>query len=146
MTGLRYFAFWVLLSFLFVTQAVAELNEELFEAVEKGNLALVKQLVSKGANINAKDELLGITPLHLAAEKGNLDIVKYLVTKGANVNTKDDYFSWTPLHIAARDGELEIIKYLISKGSDVNADVISLAKDMGYSEVAKYLESVLRSR
>ena len=120
MRRLRGFLSGLILSFLFAFQALAGVNEELFRAIEKGNLALVKQLISKGADVNAKDEL-EMTPLEAAVEKGNLSIVKYLVAKGADVNSKNKLmFGWTPLHFAA-ERSLEVVKYLVSKGADVNA-------------------------
>ncbi|WP_457639682.1 ankyrin repeat domain-containing protein [Persephonella sp.] len=55
------------------------------KAVEKGDLELVKKLISKGANVNAKDKG-GNTPLHWVARNGHLEIVKYLISCGANKN------------------------------------------------------------
>ncbi|GFV23098.1 putative ankyrin repeat protein RF_0381 [Trichonephila clavipes] len=81
---------------------------------------IVKYLVSKDADINAKDKY-GRTPLHFAVKSGNLDIVKYLIKNGADVNTKNRY-NWTLLHeAAAHDGQLDIVRYLVDKGADVNA-------------------------
>jgi len=53
-----------------------------------------KYLVSKGADVNAKDNgdryCEGYTPLHYAAQNGHPELAKFLVSKGANVNAKDD--------------------------------------------------------
>ena len=53
-----------------------------------GKLPIVEYLISKDANIEAKDNL-GNTPLHYASEHIHTDIVKYLVSKGANKNSKN---------------------------------------------------------
>jgi len=50
---------------------------------------VVKLMVAKGADINAKD-YNGTTPLHEAAWSGHKDVVELLVDNGANVSAKDD--------------------------------------------------------
>ncbi len=54
----------------------------LIEAVQNGDLDLVKRLISKGADVNAKDKY-GKTPLHYADDEGHIYIVMYLISKGA---------------------------------------------------------------
>jgi len=48
----------------------------------------VKFLVSNGANVNAKREYDGCTPLMYAVMDGQVEIVKFLVSQGADVNVK----------------------------------------------------------
>jgi len=94
------------------------------EAAYSNNLDVVKYLVEKGADVNAKDRFEH-TPLYLTS---NPDVVKYLVEKGADVYAKDDD-GMTPLHavtlgyvtIKEEDDRLKIVKNLIEKGADVNA-------------------------
>ncbi len=97
----------------------AGLNEDLFEAVRKGDKKRVVTLIKKGADINAKDSG-SWTPLHVAADRGRIEIAKLLLKKGADVKakTKDGR---TPLHGAASYGNREIAKLLIAKEADVNA-------------------------
>ena len=52
------------------------------------HLPIVEYLISKGANIEAKDND-DQTPLHWASKHGNTNVVKYLVSKGANKTTRD---------------------------------------------------------
>ena len=90
----------------------------------KGNSAeVVKVLIAKGADVNAKNEY-GETPLHWAAEANAAEIAKMLIAKGAEVNAKSKRGS-TPLHFAASENAAEVAKVLIAKGAEVNARINS---------------------
>jgi ankyrin repeat protein len=84
----------------------------LLDAVMKGNLKQVKNLVEKGANINAGNYTF--TPLERAANDGNLEIVEYLLSKNA----------MDPQRAFARALEkkhIDVIKLLIKSGKvDIN--------------------------
>jgi ankyrin repeat protein len=58
----------------------------------------VKKLLSRGVNVNDKDEN-GITPLHLASYKGNQAVVQFLLNAGADIEATDKE-GHTPLDIA----------------------------------------------
>src|ERR1041384_7680901 len=91
----------------------------LLSAVKEGNLAAVRKLLAKGADVNASDAN-GLTPLMAAISGGNSEIVQVLSSAGADVNarTVDGY---TALHVAAVDREIHIVERLIALGADVNA-------------------------
>ena len=57
-------------------------------ALVRGDVTVAKYLVSQGADVNAKENSFGITPLHSAAFSENVDIVKFLVSQGADVHAK----------------------------------------------------------
>jgi len=80
---------------------------------------IFKLLISKGADVNARSKK-GLTPLAWSAYGDDLDRIKLLISKGADVNAVDEYLK-TPLHIASNWNKIEIAKLLISKGANVNA-------------------------
>jgi len=89
------------------------------KAASGGNIEAVKQHLTAGTDVNAKD-VIGQTPLHDAAGKGHKEIAELLIAEGADVNARDNY-KWTPLNYAAHGGHKEIAELLITAGADVNA-------------------------
>ena len=63
------------------------LNDQLLAAATNGDAAAAGELLQKGANIEAKDNL-GWTPLIWAAYQGRTDVVTLLLEKGANIEAK----------------------------------------------------------
>lgn len=107
--------------------AQAKRASQLNEAVKKGDIQAVRQLISEGADVNEPPNS-SWKPIHTAVQKKNLDIVKLLVANNADVN------AWvtihrdrrkTPLHMAVDKNDLEIAKILISAGADLNARYVS---------------------
>ena len=88
------------------------------EAVLFGNIEDVKQHLTAGTDVNAKEEEEGMTPLIVAVGEGRKKIIELLIANGADVNAQSDM--GTPLHLAAGFGHNEIAKLLIAKGADVN--------------------------
>ncbi len=72
-----------------------DVNEALLVAARKSDVAAVKELLAKGADVNAKTQY-GATPLSYACDRGNFEIVKLLLERGANVNVKDTFYKATP--------------------------------------------------
>ena len=96
------------------------LDEQLCEAVDRGDTEQVRSLLADGANVNVTGKLLSATPLHRAAEPGNLRIAELLIARGADANAWDEGNA-TPLHRAAAAGRKEMVDLLIAHGADVNA-------------------------
>lgn len=96
-------------------------NTALHNAAENGFVDCVKELIDKGADVNASNYRQQ-TPLHLAA-KTCLECVEMLLKAGADPNASDAD-NRTPLHSAVCKSELEfgleITNCLITWKSDVN--------------------------
>jgi ankyrin repeat protein len=97
---------------------------ELFEAVDKGDLGSVIKCIKSGIDMNEADprELIGSgnTPLHHAANCGHVEIVRALIDAGADVNVRC-HRGWTPLIRACNAGHYEVAKVLLETSADVNA-------------------------
>jgi ankyrin repeat protein len=94
----------------------------LHEAAAVGNIEQVKSLISKGADVNAMDDRLDGTPLHLAAYWGQRQVVELLIANGTNVNAKNKW-DRTPLHDAIDRGRTEIVELLRKHGAKVEISV-----------------------
>ena len=94
-------------------------TKTLHEAAAAGDIEQVKLLISKGADVDAKDKL-GRTALHCASEKGHAEVAKLLISQGADVNAMDRNLA-KPLHYAVMRGEKQTVELLLSKGADINA-------------------------
>ena len=57
-------------------------------AANRGQMAVVKYLLEKGADINYVHPVAHHTAFHLAALSGYTEMAKFLASKGADVNTK----------------------------------------------------------
>lgn len=90
-------------------------------ASQTGNLNSVKELITKGENVNQQGSF-GLTPLFAATQAGHADIVKELLDNGAEVNsTIASIGNFTPLMIAIQSNRVEIAKLLILRGANINA-------------------------
>ncbi len=88
--------FLVLVTTAFGSSIWADDGESLREAAQKQDVELVKKLLAKDVDVNAKSKY-GATALFFAAGKGNLEIVELLLAKGAEVNVTDTFYEATPL-------------------------------------------------
>ena len=93
----------------------------LHRAAANWNAAVAKYLVSKGADVNAKDNW-DWTPLHKAARhNSNVEVLKYLVSQGADVNARNRG-GVIPLDVARNlGGHPQIVAYLEGIGDDQQA-------------------------
>jgi len=92
----------------------------LMEASISGRADLVRLLVERGANVNAKFPRNGMTVLMFAGDTAHTKIVEVLIEKGADINARDNH-GVTALISAAAGGHSDVVRLLIEKGADVNA-------------------------
>lgn len=114
-----------------------------FDAVKEQQVERVKEFITKGVNVNDKDEL-GWSALHIAAWNNYADICDLLLTSGADVNLVGPGSS-SPLSLAAQRGHTAIIKQLLQAHCDVaqtaniddsiNVTALHLAAQHGHSQV-----------
>lgn len=130
-----------LLPLIGIAEATSSLDEQLIEAAERGVLPLVKALLDKGADVNAKEKD-GKTALMGGAYGGSPEIIKALIERGAEVNAKEDE-GWTALMVAALKGNLSAVEALLDKGADVNAQdksgftPLMIASRQGHIEIVR---------
>ncbi len=137
-----YRSFFVFLFLLLAGFVFAEdLNEQLLEAARKGDATLVKSLLDRGADVNAKARY-DVTPLAVACDKGHFEVVKLLVERGANLNAEDTFYHSTPLGWAAENGHVEIAKFLIQKGAKTDDALTSMVYNENEDMIRMLLENV----
>ncbi|KAJ5152754.1 uncharacterized protein N7482_009232 [Penicillium canariense] len=112
-------------------------------AAEEGHEGVVRLLVEKGADIEARDTS-GRTALSWAAEKGHENIVRLLLEKGVDIEARD-ILDRTPLLWAIKERHENIVKLLLEKGAELEArnfpgrNPLSLAAEKGYENIVKLL-------
>lgn len=95
--------------------AVAGFTPAMWAAVQ-GKSDILKLLVERNANINARQKGEGTTALLWASTTGYKDVVDYLLDQGADPNVPD-VRGYTPLSWAKRRGDSDIVKSLVKSGS-----------------------------
>ena len=131
------------------------LNHAIFEAVDVGNVNIVKLLLGKGADVNLQVGDDDATLLYIATEKGRKDMVQLLLENGANVDKPANVFingtfvERSPLSLAViklMHGYVpvydfnyyrETIELLVKHGADIHK------KDKNYKSPLELAESKL---
>ena len=94
-----------------------KLEMDLNTAVITDNLAIVRQHLEAGTDINAKEPFSGSTALITAATFGKTEIARILIDAGADLTITNNDGS-TPLHAAAFFCLPEIVQMLIDAHAD----------------------------
>jgi ankyrin repeat protein len=87
-------------------------------AMRPGDSAIVELILSKGADIQARDRF-GATALSLAARAGDLDTVELLIAKGADPNLRDGVGKGA-LFSATMGQNPAVIRLLLQRGANAN--------------------------
>lgn len=112
--------YWVVLTLSCASMVFAGPAEDLLNAATRDDTAAVQALLSKGANVNARDASNGKTALFVASDYGYRDVVQILLDQKASVNVKTNLGA-TALMAAAFKGHDDVVKLLIERHADVNA-------------------------
>ncbi|XP_076655935.1 uncharacterized protein LOC143360718 isoform X2 [Halictus rubicundus] len=88
-------------------------------AIVNGDIEIVKMLLDRGADIDAKNKC-GCTPLYNAVRNKKMKVIELLLKHRANVNARDNNGK-SPLCVAAEGGCLQIVEHLLEYSADVNA-------------------------
>ena len=111
-------------------------DASLWDAAMFGKIEPAKKAIADGADVNAKDEDTGNTPLHSAVaaalDSGRNEVVELLIANGADVNAKDGK-GWTPLDITERLSELATLgkRFRELKGKTDDIPVADLLRKHG---------------
>ncbi|KAJ1392373.1 ankyrin repeat-containing domain protein [Ochromonadaceae sp. CCMP2298] len=91
----------------------------LLAATQLGHPDIVRVLLAKGADIDAKGKH-GFAALYVASRRSHraTDMVRLLLEKGADIEVKDKS---TPLHGASQEGNLDVVRLLLEKGAVAGA-------------------------
>lgn len=118
-------------------------------AAKAGKAEMVSFLLSRGANIEAKDQY-NMTPIFAAASNGHANVITILIKAGANPNAVADE-KYRPIHLAIANGGANkeaAVRALVEGGANPNAvdstGITPLATELkfwGKTPVADYLVS-----
>ncbi|KAJ8474337.1 hypothetical protein ONZ45_g15983 [Pleurotus djamor] len=111
-----------------IEQTSAETESNIFVAAQRGDIALIRELIESGrAKATDRDDQ-NITPLHWAAINAQVATCKFLLEQGAEVDALGGDLVATPLQWAARNGYLYVIQLLIAHNADP-----TIADSQGYN-------------
>ncbi|MEB3197692.1 MAG: ankyrin repeat domain-containing protein [Candidatus Sericytochromatia bacterium] len=126
------------------------IEQALFEAVSRGDLAACRELVERGARVDARDAT-GLTPLAWAAQRGRTEIARLLLLHGAARNPADGY-GFTPLMWSAQEGHTELVALLLAAGANPRVSTeggvtaLALAQLGHHAQPAALIRSALTGR
>ena len=99
----------------------------LHKAASEGNIPIINFFLSKGIDIDIRENNYNYTPLHFAVIYGKLNMVKHLINKGAKINSVNINII-NSLYLAVGFNYLKIIEFLLKNKANVNI-VIQPSRD-----------------
>jgi RNA recognition motif-containing protein len=129
-----------------------DLSLRLWKAAGQGNLRLVSELFTDGADLNwqhpARD---GQTAIHHACQFDQQVVTEWLVANGVDIHSVDHEGN-TSLHIASMYGHAGLLRYLIAANGDINKQnddqqtPMDLAKVYKKERTLRLLETLIAER
>lgn len=92
---------------------------KLHRAAASDDVAAIRDLLSKGTNIDAKD-VDGRTALLVATHRNTINAARVLIEAGADVNAKDS-INDSPYLFAGARGHLDILKMTLAHGANLKS-------------------------
>lgn len=99
-----------------MSEEKSTLTQQLIQAAELGNLAVVLQSIQAGADINGRDAQ-GRTAAMAATHNNQIDTLRALIQAGADINIRDNR-SDNPFLYASAEGLFEIVQLTIEAKAD----------------------------
>ena len=130
--------------FVIPSHAFSEINSSLHEAAASGNTDKILELINRGKDVNAKNEMR-FTPLIVAAQNGQVEAIELLLNKGADIKAKTEivfFKGYTALIAAVSGDHARAVKILIEKGADVNTKFQGRWSSLVIASVANYKDVV----
>ncbi len=122
-------------SLLAVAAAVRAPVSPVADAAMRGDVASLRALIAKRADVNAPQGD-GMTALHWAADRGDSAMTAELLRAKASVQARTRIGSYTPLLIAARNGNTAVVRALLAARSDIKATSTSGATALHFAAAA----------
>lgn len=94
-------------------------KRKLFEAIERGDVAIISAILDKRSSLVNSPSGIGTSPLWEAIVYGHPDLILFFIKHGSDVNFGENLGS-TPLHLAADKGWAELARFLLEHGAFVN--------------------------
>ena len=105
-------------------------------AVTSGDVGIVELLLSRGADVNARDAANGRTALVEAARRGHVGVVQALLAAGASPTLADARAGDDALCAAIAAHQVEVARLLLAAGAPVSARALEHACHGGRLDLA----------
>lgn len=123
-------------------------------AAKQGNTEIVRFLIDKGIDINARGGTFDASALNLASGEGHMEIVKLLIDNGVEFDVS--LAKRNPLFGAIYGGHKEVVQYLVDSGIDISIrytgesmkdmNAYQYAREFGQTEIAEYLKQKMEEK
>ncbi|MGB3635583.1 MAG: ankyrin repeat domain-containing protein [Rubrobacteraceae bacterium] len=128
------------------TESTRKTDLALISASSRGDTQAVERLLEQGADVHARDDSGGTTPLIAAAYRNHVETARILIEAGADVNVKDETQQSAYLISTSEIGDdPRLLKLTLANGADVrsldsyNGTGLIRAAERGYVQIVQEL-------